>query len=172
MNDSVLARFLAKVEPGSETGCWMWTACIAGGGYGYLTVETGKPRVAHKLAYEHWIGPVPDGLTLDHLCHSNDPECPGGGDCLHRRCVNPDHLEPVTRGENVLRGVGFAAVNARKTHCPEGHPYDEANTYVNPVSGYRICRACGRERNIQRYRDDRDAICAERRRRYAERVAA
>lgn len=85
---------------------------------------------AHRYAYEHFIGPIPEGLQVDHLCRV-------------RNCVNPDHLEAVTCRENVLRGDGVAAANARATHCPQGHAYDEANTYTW-TNGGRHCRACAR----------------------------
>ena len=75
--------------------------------------------------------PIPDGMTIDHLCHN-------------RSCVNPDHMEIVTPGENVLRGFGVSAKAARKTHCPAGHAYAGGNLYIYPVTNHRGCRACGR----------------------------
>lgn len=112
-----------------ESGCWTWTGALRGQGYGGY----GAPnRVAHRMVYELLVGPIPDGLTLDHLCRN-------------RLCVNPAHLEPVSLATNVMRGESPPARNARKTHCPQGHEYDEANTYINPSSGYRLCRACQRE---------------------------
>jgi hypothetical protein len=81
--------------------------------------------MAHRLSYEHHVGPIPDGLQIDHTCRN-------------RKCVNPEHLEPVTNAENTTRQDH---AERRKTHCPKGHPYDEANTYVDP-SGARRCRAC------------------------------
>lgn len=85
----------------------------------------------HRVAWETLRGPIPDGMQLDHLCRQ-------------RACWNPDHLEPVSPRENVLRGVGITAMNAKKTHCPQGHPYDDANTGITST-GKRRCRACGRE---------------------------
>lgn len=120
-------RFWSRVE--KTDGCWIWTGgCIKG--YGAFWYE-GRNVRAHRYAYELLVGPIPEGLTLDHLCR-NKP------------CVNPAHLEPVTVGENVLRSEGITALHARKTACPQGHPYDEANTLVKP-SGARACRACARE---------------------------
>lgn len=85
----------------------------------------------HKVAYEYAYGPVPDGMVLDHICRT-------------RACVNPDHLDVVTRGENVLRGYGPPAVNARKHSCVRGHAFSEENTYIN--GGKRNCRSCTAER--------------------------
>jgi hypothetical protein len=82
-------------------------------------------------------------MHLDHLCRNT-------------RCVNPDHLEPVTLAENVLRGVSSPAMNARKTHCDSGHEFTPANTYISPRSE-RKCRACGRERDAARRPRNRKA---------------
>jgi HNH endonuclease len=110
-------------------GCWEWAGSKDGKGYGQITIER-RTRRAHRVVYELMAGPIPDGLTLDHLCRN-----PG--------CVRPAHLEAVTRGENVLRGDGITAVAARRSHCPYGHPFDEANTRM--YRGQRCCRACARE---------------------------
>jgi hypothetical protein len=118
-------RFWSKVNKNGPGGCWIWTACKNEPGYGSIGFS-GKPKGAHRVAYELVKGPIPDGLTLDHLCRNTS-------------CVNPDHLEPVTRAENARR-------IPRATHCPKGHPYDEANTYT-PPSGGRFCRACLRAHN-------------------------
>jgi hypothetical protein len=119
-------RFWEKVNK-TDT-CWLWTGSSLFRGYGQLRVK-GKLVLAHRFAYELTIGPIPLGLTLDHLCRTP-------------ACVHPQHLEPVTHAENVLRGVGPAAANARKTHCPQGHPYDLLNTYMRPSKTWRECRAC------------------------------
>lgn len=122
------------------TQCWEWTASCSQYGYGQFTTGTrrsGYRTVAtHRYAYKLLVGPIPAGLDLDHKCRN-------------RRCCNPAHLEPVTRLVNLLRGETFIARNAAVTHCPQGHPYDEANTYTNPNSGNRKCRACNRERARQ-----------------------
>jgi hypothetical protein len=123
LSDKALVLALSRVEP---SGCWFWEGSTHAAGYGCYGA-----RLAHRLSYEAFIGPIPDGLTLDHLCRN-------------RRCVNPRHLEPVTIAENVLRGESLPARNARKTHCPKGHPYDESNTYISPRTGWRQCRACQR----------------------------
>lgn len=117
-------------------GCWVWSGTIGADGYGRIRVD-GREHVAHRWGYETFVGPVPDGMQLDHLCRN-------------RACVRFDHLEPVTAQENVLRGVSLAAENATKTHCPQGHPYEGHNVYVHPVKGYRVCRTCNRERSRRR----------------------
>ena len=121
------------VSPFVGGRCWVWTARVHGAGYAYLSVGGKKVRV-HRLTYELLVGPIPDGLELDHLCRV-------------RHCVNPAHLEPVTHAVNMDRGEirerQHEAMRAI-THCPRGHAYDEANTYVNP-RGERNCRACARD---------------------------
>jgi hypothetical protein len=97
----VLARFNEKVEkhPG---GCWRWRGATDGKAYPQLRLH-GATRRAHRLAYEHFVGPIPPGFTLDHVCHNRDAACAGGPNCCHRSCVNPNHLEPTTVGENLRR---------------------------------------------------------------------
>lgn len=130
---SVDERFWSKVEKSPE-GCWQWTAStVPGTGYATFYVSAQEPRVnTHRWAYERFVGIVPPGLHLDHLCRN-------------RSCVNPEHLEPVTPQVNTLRGISFAAENAAKTACPQGHPYDEENTYRR--AGRRYCLACRGRRN-------------------------
>lgn len=125
-------RFFAKVNKATESGCWEWTAALSSG-YGKFH-KYGQIRMvyAHRWSYEHHVGPIPDGLVIDHLCRNT-------------KCVNPDHLEPVTQGENCLRGEGWYAKNKRKTHCVRGHEFTVENTYVDP-RGYRSCRACRAQR--------------------------
>ena len=138
-----IRRFREKVRP-AENGCIEWVGGLNGVGYGQFyrgrtdLGETGK-TYAHRWSYEYFIGPIPEGMHLDHLCRN-------------RRCVNPEHLEPVTCRENLLRGTGASARHAIKTHCPAGHPYDGENLYVHPVKGQRICRACGRIRAQEKRR--------------------
>ena len=113
--------------------CWLWTAGQNGEGYGFTTALF--RMLAHRFAYELLVGPIPEGLQLDHLCRV-------------RNCVRPDHLEPVTNRVNVQRGARGSLV----THCPAGHEYDEANTYYAKRDGHRVCRTCRRER-IHRIQD-------------------
>jgi hypothetical protein len=141
---TALERFEEKYVIDSVTGCWMWTAYFDAGGYARLQVD-GRCALAHKFSYETFVGPVPEGKELDHTCHKPPSNCKGGKTCIHRRCVNWGHLEPVTRRENVRRGVVTLA-----THCPEGHPYDEDNTILEPGRRCRICRNARRRRRRAR----------------------
>ena len=122
-------RFWAKVEPEPNTGCWLWTASLSSGGYGQFMIRPSpKPERAHRLAYETLVGPIPEGLELDHLCRV-------------RSCCNPSHLEAVTHRENVLRGTSPYASAARKTHCDHGHPLDSTR-WKGRKRTIRCCSVC------------------------------
>jgi len=116
-----------RVEP---SGCWVWTACLSNG-YGIFYGGVGRSSRAYRLSYEEHVGPIPDGLCLDHLCRN-------------RACVNPAHLEPVTSRENTLRGESHIARQAAQTHCLHGHPLSGDNLYAKKrgSSTIRICREC------------------------------
>lgn len=120
-----LARFTIP-EPNS--GCILFTGGLTSAGYGMLSIQ-GERLMAHRIAYEANIGPIPAGLVLDHVT------------CQQRSCVNERHLEPVTSGENTLRGNGFSGINARKTVCDRGHDLAGPNLYASP-DGHRHCVAC------------------------------
>lgn len=120
------------------TGCCYWTAGTNTRGYGKANLN-GKPVMAHRVAYQLFVGPIPDGLTIDHLCRV-------------RGCVNPLHLEPVTRRENTLRGYCPAAVNLRKQTCQYGHEF-----YVR-YNGKRACRICWNVEQKEYHRRRRAAL--------------
>lgn len=136
-------RLLAKLYP-QPNGCWHWGGHIDAEGYGRIGYKGDRSVPIQRAAYDCLKAPIPDGMEIDHRCHTEDKSCPGGRGCLHRRCGNPEHLEAVTPDENGRRSRSFAALNQRKTHCPKGHPYDEANTYRTKKA--RVCAACFKER--------------------------
>lgn len=116
-------RFWQRVE--KTEACWLWRG--SGKGYGEFRPTPSHRILAHRFSYQLLVGPIPQGLVIDHLCRVP-------------RCVNPAHLEPVTHKVNILRGVGHTAVNAAKTHCPRGHEYTPENTVYE--RGSRICHVC------------------------------
>lgn len=123
-------RLWAKVDKGGPGDCWLWTGVVNLYGYGSLGVKNSRVLV-HRLAYELQVGPIPKGLCIDHLCRN-------------RRCVNPRHMEVVTRGENSRRGW------LRKTHCKYGHEWTEENT-LRTKRGTRLCRQCNKRNCAERY---------------------
>jgi len=126
-------RFWRHVHEAGPDECWEWTGWCDRAGYGRFrpTSKQSDPKTpAHRFAYELFVGPIPDGLELDHLCRN-------------KSCVNPGHLEPVTAQVNSRRR---SAALPPKTHCRQGHPFDEANTSIQK-DGSRKCRACDRERH-------------------------
>ena len=130
LNKEELQRFTAKTI---NTGqCWLWTGTKNDKGYSYFRLR-GKSRRAHRVAYEHFVGPIPAGLVIDHLCRN-------------RGCVNPAHLEPVTVKVNTARGPHS---NESKTHCKHGHPLHGDNLKLRDRGDYieRVCRTCIKQRN-------------------------
>lgn len=128
---TVMDRFWASVEK-TDT-CWLWTGSLTRPrprGYGQLKVN-GQSVTAHRFSYETFVGPVPEGMQLDHLCRV-------------RQCVRPDHLEPVTGQVNYLRGVGLPAQQARQTHCKRGHPLSGDNVRMVNGGRSRRCMTCRR----------------------------
>lgn len=134
-------------------GCWPWTGTITEHGYGVFHVN-GQMMSVHRWSYEHFVGPIPDGMEVDHLCHTQDTGCRLADACPHRKCVNPAHLEAVPLRVNRLRSRSVQADNARKTHCPKGHEYSPENTWVSK-DGWRQCRACWAIKDAERRADGR-----------------
>lgn len=133
-------RLLRRVIESPE-GCWTWTGATAAQGYGNIGVGNDQKAWIHRVAYELWVGPIPDGFQIDHLCHSV-ADCTGP--CAHRVCVNPRHLMAVLPRANNLRSGSPIGLNSRKTHCVRGHEFSAENTRVHYVKGRpnRQCRQC------------------------------
>jgi hypothetical protein len=134
-----LRRFIALIDF-TASPCWRWTGAINDSGYGTLGIggRTGRNYRAHRVAWEWFVGPIDDGLHLDHLCRN-------------RWCVNPDHLEPVVPLENARRGA-----KVLQTHCAQGHPFNAANTGWSKT-GHRRCKECNRI-YMRRRRADAGAV--------------
>lgn len=136
---SLREQFDARWIPEPNTGCWLWIGTVMPvRGYGRMPDESKRIRFAHRIAWQLYRGPIPEGLVIDHVCRV-------------RSCVNPDHLRLVTIGQNVLENsVGLAAQNAAKTHCKHGHEFTTENTKIDKRNRYgrewigRSCRTCAR----------------------------
>jgi len=133
-------RIKDRSMPVPWSGCWLWLGALDRDGYGHVMIKTGGGneirRGAHRASYEAFNGAIPDGLQIDHLCRV-------------RCCVNPDHLEAVSCKENLHRGETRAAINGRKTHCKNGHPFNDSNTVVS--NNKRVCRTCRNDRALSDY---------------------
>lgn len=142
-------KLAARMKIDAETGCWLWQGASRNN-YGTIWVD-GRCLTSHRVAYELLVGPVPDGMDVDHVCHSEDLTCQGGATCRHRLCFNPDHLEPVTRRENAHRGRGLHG----QTHCKYGHELTPENTYAIMEGRWvrRRCRICESARRLRRRRN-------------------
>lgn len=153
---TTLENFLTKIEMVTESGCWIWTGHIDRGGYARLNTWDYERRVkgpllsAHRFSYETFVGPIPEGMGLDHLCRV-------------RCCVNPRHLEPVTHRENVMRGLAptvsrVAAIAAKlaRTHCKWGHPFTRENVRI--YRNRRNCIACSNNRRRERRARLRESV--------------
>lgn len=125
--------FDARTMKSEATGCWLWTGYVDPKGYGVIGVGNRRLMKAHRYSYERFKEAIPAGMQLDHLCRV-------------RHCVNPEHLEPVTNRENVVRGN---AARPKATHCKHGHEFTTGNTYFHPKRGTRHCRACQNQRSAR-----------------------
>ena len=141
-------RFEFFTIPEPNSGCLIWLGPLNNSGYGqmktgYKSEGTRRTYLVHRIAYEHFVGPIPEKMDLDHLCRV-------------RCCVNPAHLEPVTRRENNLRGIGPQVHRARKAaqqYCKRGHQLFGDNMFLNS-EGKRACKAC-RKQLSEKYRRQR-----------------
>jgi len=129
-------RLLSKVQLDEKTQCWNWTGYISKKGYGRIAYKYSSygSFEAYRLSYILFNGKLNSNLQIDHLCRN-------------RKCVNPKHLEQVTKKENLLRGFGVGSKNKAKTHCPEGHQYTLENTRISPANGGRCCKKCQKQRD-------------------------
>jgi hypothetical protein len=139
-----MERFEKKFIPEPNSGCWLWLGATSKNGYGVVRLSNPRRMTgAHRFSYELFVGPIPDGFTVDHQCNNI-------------ACVNPNHLKAMTQLDNGRRYTEAI------THCPQGHPYDEKNTRI--IKGYgvndgyklRVCRICFRESD-RRYRERKRA---------------
>lgn len=135
----VLDRFEQKYIPEPNSGCFLWLGTVSAQ-YGQFW-NGKKPIGAHRFAWEVMNGPIPPNLTIDHR------------HCRVKLCVNPAHMVVCSQQENMLQPDGNGGINAAKTHCKNGHPFDDKNTIhsINPVNGRprRSCRACWREKHLR-----------------------
>lgn len=159
MDAKTLARFLVKFTVNAETGCWEWIAKPNPNGYAHFYYR--KSRRAHRVSYEHFVGVIPDGLVLDHLCRN-------------RICVRPDHLEAVTHRENDLRGHSPNMLTMKRGVCQRGHEMRGENAYVRNGRCGNVsvaCKACIRLASAA-YRVKHKRVMAEKRKLYEQRKRA
>lgn len=144
-----------RAAQGIVEECIPWPGTVDFRGYG-LHRKNGRQFRAHRWIYEQVVEPIPldengQPLGLDHICHNTDLKCEGGNACLHRRCVNPRHLEPASQKLNNLRGRGFAATRAAQKFCLRGHSLLDSNNVYVSTRGQRVCRECKRIRDRRSY---------------------
>lgn len=147
------ARLLTRTERDETTGCWIWTGGKTTKGYASINAFGGPTR-AHRVAYRLFVGEIPEGKELDHLCRTP-------------ACINPDHLEPVTHAVNVKRGRVGANMRDR-THCKQGHEFTEENTGRRSDCEGRICLTCQRAATVAWRERNRELLRARDRRKKRE----
>ncbi len=125
------------------TKCWLYTGSFYGNGYGRIYDEQ-KEKLAHRIAYEVFVGPIPDGMVVDHMCRN-------------KLCLNPKHLDAVTQGENAMRGIWEMSGTSRKDCCSRGHEYSGDNVRITPL-GVRKCMICKRRNEKEYYDKNRDMV--------------
>ena len=136
LDKDLYARFWSKVKVLKKRQCWEWLSSTSNTGYGQLSVKN-IPRAAHRMSYEYFNGPIPEGLWVDHVC-------------MNKSCVNPNHLRLVTPQVSSTENTnGVGAKNAQKTHCKNGHEYSKENTHIHKLGGRR-CKTCVREYDNKR----------------------
>lgn len=138
-NLTLLERLLRRVAVSPQDGCWLFTGYIQKDGYGVIGVGNHRTNLAHRVSYELHKGSIPADQEIDHACHVPE-NCLIGSKCLHRRCVNPNHLRLIFHVDNVRNG-NAGRLQLARTHCPSGHPYSPENTYIKK-RGQRVCVAC------------------------------
>lgn len=129
--DKTIQKFNSKYIPVPESGCWIWIGRLCRCDYAQVQIA-GVRKMAHRAAYELFVGPIPDDMDLDHVCRV-------------RCCVNPSHLRPLTHKENILCGAGLTAKHAKKTHCIRGHPLSGPNLRFCENKNERVCRQCNKD---------------------------
>jgi hypothetical protein len=141
--DEQLKKIIDRIEP-QESGCWWYPAVPDNKGYAITRIgwPVTKGSRIHRLSWIFYKGDIPEGMVIDHMCH--DPkECEGGNTCIHRRCVNPDHLQLVSSADNSKKTVRILKY---KTHCKRGHNLEDNIMEYNTKKGKRqACKLCSRE---------------------------
>lgn len=151
--NKVVAKFNAKVI--RRDGCWGWNGSLSKTGYARIHLSKNNKTfsvLAHRVSYEMSVGPIAEGLTIDHLCRN-------------RSCTNPDHLEVVSQGENTRRGMSPAMILATRECCNHGHEFTPENTKwkKDGEKRYRSCLACDRERQRKFYHRNKERILSKNR---------
>lgn len=154
-----VVEILTKDSVISVDGCWIYQR--QPGADGYIFFDGAGAHHAHRAMYIAFNGFIESGLYFDHTCHNRDQQCTGGRDCMHRRCVNPAHLQAVEPRDNLLRSRNApSTLNSLKTSCVRGHPYSAENTGLSTVRGKvvrRYCKLCRKAYAARRYRAKKEA---------------